>query len=806
MKRVAVIAVHGVADQAPFTSARAITDLLIGPDPAQDYFGFQEERIRLGLRRVEVAHRVDTESAERGPFAQSSATFEYLKRGEAVALEGEDEPASDSPLPRTLGPNDSGCDEIEHDAMREQLQNFQEPATEPALETVVLRGFRRTQPGAAADSGVDVFEMYWADLSRLKSSVFSVFFEFYLLLFFLSRLGGIAIDRALVFFAPRSSGWRWLSRLHEMAEVMLTLVVPILVLCMLSLGVVGLLYFIPSGIDLELLFALVPGAAVAGVGGVALYRERLRRAGRYWPWGFLLVLAATLATILLALGVGISYRGFVFWLWLFAAGLVLRLCYVYEARRPGAWPLGRALILITAIVYALALWGSGAENRQTEIYAATLASAHWLIDLNTLVWAVIIAATLLVALAGAWLTATTPIAQRTIARQTLWTVNLSLVLPGALVLILNIGLWQALAFFAARARQFNPDDIATLQQLIDQSMLPGLALGVALIALAVLLAVWSISPAALGEFFEGRGTPRASRWLGDSLSAGFKAMRLSGEAFRVVVIVLVPLGFLLSLAIEWPWLRYDRIAVLATALLILVAVTGSHGPFKFLALGFRGALDIALDVANWLRSTPTTATPRAAICRRYASLLRHIADWRDPRDQRGYSGVVIVAHSQGTVITADLLRFLTREYGHPDRVRDPSLHRYFDLGHAEHLPLYLFTMGSPLRQLYQLRFPLQYGWSGTDPALGGRPGPDPAQLTLIQWSNAYRSGDYVGRYLWQHDNDEALWAPDEWKVLDPVRRECCLGPGAHTRYWDGTAPAVARELDRLIDEATRLGR
>ncbi|MGF1644568.1 MAG: hypothetical protein ACFCUJ_13070 [Thiotrichales bacterium] len=805
MKRVAVIAVHGVADQAPFASARAITDLLIGPDTAHDYFGFQEESIRLGLRRVEVARRVDTEGADRGVLNQGSATFAYLKRGETVALEdGTTEPEGRNRPRASVRPN-SDCDDIEHDAMREQLQNFAEPATEPALETVVARGFRRPGPGEPADAGVDVFEMYWADLSRLKSSLFSVLFEFYLLLFFLSRLGGIAIDRAQVYFKPQRTGWRWLSRLHEVADVMLTLVVPILLLCLLSLGVVGALYFIPSGVNLELLFALVPGAVVAGIGGIMLYRHRLYVAGRHWPWLFPVILAATLAAILLTLGVGIGYRGFVFWLWLIAAGLVLRLCRVYETRRAGAWLLGRLLVLVTALVFALTLWTRAASSTQAEVYAATLASAHWLANLNTLVWAVIITATVLVSIAGAWLSRATPLAGRPLARQTVWTVNLSLILPSALVLILNTGLWQALAFFAARAKQFNQDEVASLQGLIDQSILPGLSVSIGLIVLALLLAVWSISPAALGELFEGRGNPRASRWLGDSLSAGFRWMRLSGEAFRVVVIVLVPLGYLISIGFEWPWQALDRFAVLATGLLILIAVTGSHGPFRFLALGFRGGLDIALDVANWLRNTPTTATPRAAICRRYASLLRHIAAWRDPRDNHGYSGVVIVAHSQGTVITADLLRFLTREYGNPSDTNDPSLHRLFDIGHTEHLPVYLFTMGSPLRQLYNLRFPLQYGWSGVDGTLGGLPGPDPSRLTLIQWSNAYRSGDYVGRYLWRRDDDPALWSSD-WKIFDSVRRECCIGPGAHTRYWDGTAPEVAHELDRLIGEATRLGR
>jgi hypothetical protein len=33
------------------------------------------------------------------------------------------------------------------------------------------------------------------------------------------------------------------------------------------------------------------------------------------------------------------------------------------------------------------------------------------------------------------------------------------------------------------------------------------------------------------------------------------------------------------------------------------------------------------------------------------------------------------------------------------------------------------------------------------------------------------------------------------------RREFCLGRGAHTHYWDETAPQVALELDRLVTKA-----
>ena len=158
----------------------------------------------------------------------------------------------------------------------------------------------------------------------------------------------------------------------------------------------------------------------------------------------------------------------------------------------------------------------------------------------------------------------------------------------------------------------------------------------------------------------------------------------------------------------------------------------SRGPFKlFLALGLRAGLDIALDVINWLRLHPRDANPRGRICARCdASLLHAIERWRDPADEtQGYDAVVILAHSQGTVITASLLLYLRAN------------------GRSPLLPIYFFTMGCPLRQLYSLRFPHLYGWARHAGAAWAGGEPLPSEINVDLWVNAYRSGDYVGRYL-----------------------------------------------------------
>jgi len=144
------------------------------------------------------------------------------------------------------------------------------------------------------------------------------------------------------------------------------------------------------------------------------------------------------------------------------------------------------------------------------------------------------------------------------------------------------------------------------------------------------------------------------------------------------------------------------------------------------------------------------------------------------------------------------------------------------------LPIYFFSMGCPLRQLLNRFFPHLYRWISEVPedtgftAKATAPGtaipegahPQPAQLQVQRWVNFYRSGDYVGRSLWTHDVFERTsGAPNEGNYPHPLvpsifhdgastgtveRVDACIGLGAHTHYWDRTAPDVSTQLDILV--------
>lgn len=198
----------------------------------------------------------------------------------------------------------------------------------------------------------------------------------------------------------------------------------------------------------------------------------------------------------------------------------------------------------------------------------------------------------------------------------------------------------------------------------------------------------------------------------------------------------------------------------------------------------RVALDAVLDVDNYFHDPIDRLPPRARIFSRYAALLDYVRE-------RGYARVLIVAHSQGTVLSADLLRYLRRT----GRLR----------AHAGEMALSMMTVGSPLRDLYATRFPLLYRWVGPLRESFEDSGPAAAELGLAEWVNAYRSGDYVGRSIWTAPEDSAMFRVATVGANGVVvasragdRAEFCVGAGAHTHYFADDAETLAVEIDRLI--------
>ncbi len=323
-----------------------------------------------------------------------------------------------------------------------------------------------------------------------------------------------------------------------------------------------------------------------------------------------------------------------------------------------------------------------------------------------------------------------------------------------------------------------------------------------------------------------RSTDEGSVWLGNWVSRG-----LDSTAFITFLIwgavFVIPIGFLFHFDS-----RVSLETVTQKIVCAAILVTASAGGLAAVARYASPVMRCILDVDTYMRTGPEEGNPRSLIFERYVSLLRYVANFKDA-DGQGYDRIVIVAHSLGAVISADLLCLLK------NLKSDEELAALGYCGGAgkTRIPVSLFTVGNPLRQLLNRFFPYLYQWVSEYPENGGKPLPpvastppehiavaalpDPDDLGIAQWSNAYRSGDYVGRSLWldgwyqrkQHKEDsdekssEQSKRPDllgePTKVQDsavaPRRIEFCIGGGAHTHYLDDTAPDIARHLAYLLE-------
>jgi len=370
-----------------------------------------------------------------------------------------------------------------------------------------------------------------------------------------------------------------------------------------------------------------------------------------------------------------------------------------------------------------------------------------------------------------------------------------------------------------------------LTGLLLVSVTPGLPLTMSFFFLALLLLTWAVLPSIAYEIKPEWVTSAKSsriRVLGEWLSRGLDNTAI---LTRILWLAIVPLP-LFFYVLDWLHVQGHKSDWLVQASQWTLSLLKREGlllagaaVFGLILKYLTTVLDTLLDVDNYLRTSPKDQTPRARIAERCTSLLRYIAAYRDPQG-RPYSKVIVVAHSLGSMVTTDLLRYLERSaVDSPDldlapygfrHGSNPSSHRT--------LPICVFSMGSPLRQLLNRFFPHLYWWVSDIPDNSLAPLPNSVsapipqikthtlpridEMNVTRWSNAYRSGDYVGRSLWigQWLERNSVDAPgkaadistDQKPPNQPNYEEMCIGLGAHTHYWDRSAPDVAELLDRLI--------
>jgi hypothetical protein len=713
MTKVAVVAVHGVADQTPSSSARSIADLLCA-DPQGRYTEFTEVPLRIPRKPMEAGG----EPAEPALRYMHGQLVDYVN-------------------------NDAGS----------------------VYETIRLEG-----KGRDGKPGVDVYEVYWADLSRIGEGTYRLFAELYQLLLHLPSLGRNTIEKACE--ANRNRVWRDAALLAAWSVGIFTIVIPLLNVVLLSLVLVALSAEIPPGTAQAAVAAAVPTMALLGAGTLLLSRKRLPRPLVFYGLPLLIVGAGTAFAIWLTKS-DYLYR----WVGVeavFAAiGVSVYLAWKYSVMKPRAiwFAIPASVIASEFAVYHLFTH----DPSEAGVYAAAIDTARVVVGAVGAAWLLLAVLIVLMTIVS-WFAARFASHDWTLARRAAWTGRFAITFSAALFSTLTLSIWFLITTGVGElmpADGYPPDTL--LDILKEQAA--GLEITSAALFLFFIAAIWAATPSIVQEVAPPR--PDApSDTVGRWLSRGILLVAAAGNLLPLAFAVLLVLGLL----------SYDSEAFIVPVLAVCAAVVGAILTMKNLTTSIRAIVDILLDVDNYMRESPGDATPRAKIAERFVSVLRYLC-------AQGYERIVIVAHSQGTVISADVLRYL-------QAVPDP------DVCKAE---FRLFTMGSPLRQMYATAFPYLYSWIDT-PAAANPPQPfqiandappDPAGINVTQWVNAYRSGDYVGRHLWlDADTYGNLWKrmnPREvaWSLCGN-RFQFCLGAGAHTHYWNRHGRDVGEYIAEMV--------
>ena len=861
-RRVAILAVHGIGKHVAGETENAIANLLLSlpalePDQPRSFETFRAVEIQMPLQRLEVsqAHR-QTVAPVAGFKAKVANVVNVYQEQSTRFSEAASKFAATGAMAQPGKAGDGFTCLL--------LKDYRGGADGDAYITTRLEG-RRHATSSKPAVGVDIYEVLWADLASPNSTFLSFFLALFQLLLHLGSLSLLAVDTG----SAQNSGWMWQLYLAmqryavRMLQVFLPLFKLILLIvvfsCLPSLPLVaghaGVL--IPTGLF-----------AVAGLAAGYLVLTRMDKlvTANPWLWSFAALVPAGAGAYLgslLAKGTNAAEVSGAVACWIVIGGPLLG--YVlskYERVRHGVQITGWVAYALGLSAFLYLCYG-----RHVPVEKATFWLTEWVVAAIRTSWLLMFVFALVALVLGSllWRRETDRV-RRARLRAAVRTSRFALALPAALFLMITAMIWASLFRIAELARPKQPffsqgvlrcegrvtwllhrlhlvpdlnhlfpystsnPALDYLKSLLIWSLGYQLPISLGLFSLGIFLLIWWAAPGALTERFPLRNqqipprnsTNRESLRLGRWISSGLDATSVVTFLFWCSVFLVPPLFFLLPEHFYaspggWgplPALRHATFWIVDNPMLI-----ASGAVLAALVKYGSPVLGAVLDVDTYLRASPADATPRAKIAERFVSTLRYLARYRDATG-RPYDSVVIVAHSLGTLITTDLLRYL---YTHGDPGHEHPELALFGLAGDQRtgkVPLSLLTMGSPLRQLLNRFFPYLYDWVRDIPDNGlsplpkpaeqppdmNRVAPDPSELGIRQWVNTYRSGDYVGRSLWLDEwynrNDrgpgQGLTSEPIYTAVNGLRVEECIGAGAHTHYWDDTAPDVARVLDQLI--------
>lgn len=797
--RVAVLVVHGVAAKVPnreFVNLEAITDLLTFQDSA----------------KLNAVYRLNEPSTVK--FAVSGL------------------PQS----PQTPAP-DAGVGYT-----NKLVSDFK---AEPYPYTTRRNELTRNGGESSRRTEVHVHEFFWADLSRPASPTgLHSIAAFLRLIYSVCILGPKSLPREEVTRrAGRRGFYRVLYGVQYAISWMTRRYIPIVATAFLA-GILSLYLLTQNQPTVDAVVPVLAGLSVM-IGFAVWCCTSKDRAKRWQAWllsGVLCTgLSVVLAIVWFGLGVELNWKYWLGEFYILVSFLITGYLVVQASSDRRIWFSGGLLLI------ALALTIITVDVSKASLMPATLIWTDWFFAAYWYGWLALCVLNLFFWLVGGACLLTIKKDFLEHARG-IWTGCIAGTMPMAMCIVVHLGFFEAICVLFPTAasglsRLTLPvlpmsfvegvRDLPANQDVLAQALMywrdftyhPAIQYVYLFLILAGALAFCAALPSITAEISPRlRASDPDSVALGAATTQMFDLLRLSGEMVQRYIVIAIPVvvlhvGHIANpdhiLPVYWCWVGMamlgllligsrvyhkrraqtpvESLAMFAARILIVVAcfalpifedqinltwLLGVSSLFILAGAAFLFAplVSVGVDVTSWLQEYPTQNTPRARILARLIALLDHLKKER-------YSGVAIVAHSQGTMVVIEALRYL--DWADRDRYQG--------------LPMSLFTLGCPLRQLYAVRFPWLYDWAGLTEDLATQQLKAPPQI--ISWTNAYGSGDYIGRNLWRVPiGTFNVGQPPP--VLTPKvgenRREFCLGAWAHVHYWDWGNLQVAKEIDNLI--------
>jgi hypothetical protein len=385
--RVAIVVVHGIADQKPGQTVREVARLLcLSERGAAPYEQGEIQSVLVPVEKLEPGGG-PLAGAAPAPMVQEARKQERARRAPGTPsgfYQAHQAAAEIAAPPVILGvPEAKDLGMALNDYL---LGRLVLPEDEALYESTRVSLRRRADHRA-----LDLYEMYWADLSRLGKGGLRALSALYQLFFHLSTLAADVVDQVSL-AAHGGAGWRLLQRFHAWAAWLMKGPLALLQLPMLLMVAFGSAALVSPELQGQLLAAAFGVAAVVltALAGLAWLRDPsgLRR----WMKLFVL-LAAAVASVGLAL-FALTTEYWVPRMYFAASALFVLLLGAYIVERYSAVTQGvRVLghVVIVAAVAALCLDGVlllPEVTTQIEwMVTAALNVTEWLLAAELLAWA-----------------------------------------------------------------------------------------------------------------------------------------------------------------------------------------------------------------------------------------------------------------------------------------------------------------------------------------------------------------------------------------------------------------------------------